>query len=474
MTALMKIQSFIQAYVQAIASILEADVTVVDHELIRIAGTGSYAEEIGNTVSHGRFFERILRSGESGRIMDVTQDKTCIGCEKRNYCKELANLAYPIFQNDKVVGVLSIIAFQEKARRNLLEKQDTLEDFLRYMCVLLESKLYTDAAKSRLEQQLQVIHEAEKSWSFVGKSPKMQEAIRIGKKVAKSDSTVFLRGESGTGKEIMAKMIHALSDRHEKLMISINCAAIPENLVESELFGYEEGAFTGAKKHGSIGKFELADGSTIFLDEIGDMPLPVQTKLLRVLQESKVERIGGTKPIPIDIRVICATNRNIEQMVEEGKFREDLYYRLNIIPIELPPLRKRKEDLPALIDYYIAYYNQKLGKNMMGVSAEALQTLMSYDWPGNVRELKNIIEYLANIAEEEEIQLADLPEHIVLRSERGYEDWSLEEIMEEYEKRVLGSMLKQNASLAEKNQLADALKISRATLYRKLKKYDLL
>ena len=156
-------------------------------------------------------------------------------------------------------------------------------------------------------------------------------------------------------------MIHALSDRRDKLMISINCAAIPENLVESELFGYEEGAFTGAKKHGSIGKFELAHGSTIFfLDEIGDMPLPVQTKLLRVLQESVVERIGGTKPIPIDIRVICATNKNIEQMVEEGTFREDLYYRLNIIPIELPPLRKRKEDLPALIEYYIAYYNQKL------------------------------------------------------------------------------------------------------------------
>ena len=150
----------------------------------------------------------------------------------------------------------------------------------------------------------------------------------------------------------------------------------PENLVESELFGYEEGAFTGAKKHGSIGKFELADGSTIFLDEIGDMPLHVQTKLLRVLQESKVERIGGTKPIPIDIRVICATNKNIEQMVEEGTFREDLYYRLNIIPIELPPLRKRKEDLPALIEYYIAYYNQKLGKNLTGLYPEALQTLV--------------------------------------------------------------------------------------------------
>lgn len=474
MTALMRIQSFIQAYVQAIASILEADVTVVDNELIRVAGTGNYAEEIGNTVSHGKFFERILFSGESGIIMDVTQDETCIGCEKRSYCKELANLAYPIFQNGTVVGVISIIAFREEQRRNLLEKRSTLEDFLQYMCVLLESKLYTDAVKDRLEQQLKVIHEAEKSWSFVGNSPKMQEAIRIGKKVAKSNSTVFLRGESGTGKEIMAKMIHALSDRHDKLMISINCAAIPENLVESELFGYEEGAFTGAKKHGAIGKFELADGSTIFLDEIGDMPLHVQTKLLRVLQESKVERIGGTKPIPIDIRVICATNQNIEQMVEEGTFREDLYYRLNIIPIELPPLRKRKEDLPALIDYYIAYYNQKLGKNMEGVSPEALQTLMSYDWPGNVREMKNIIEYLANVAEGELIQLSDLPDHIVLRSSKGYEDWSLEEIMEEYEKRVLGSMIKKNATLAEKNELADALRISRATLYRKLRKYELL
>ncbi|MBR4015317.1 MAG: sigma 54-interacting transcriptional regulator [Anaerotignum sp.] len=474
MTALMKIQSFIQAYVQAIASILEADVTVVDNELIRVAGTGDYAGEIGHTVAHGNFFNRILTSGESGIIRDVTKDENCIGCEKRGECKELANLAYPIFQEGAVVGVISIIAFREEQRKNLLKNRSKLEEFLKYMCVLLESKLYTDETNDRLEQQLKVLHDAGKSWSFVGKSPKMQEAIRIGKKVAKSNSTVFLRGESGTGKEIMAKMIHALSDRHDKLMISINCAAIPENLVESELFGYEEGAFTGAKKHGSIGKFELAHGSTIFLDEIGDMPLHVQTKLLRVLQENKVERIGGNKPIPIDIRVICATNKNIEQMVEEGTFREDLYYRLNIIPIELPPLRKRKEDLPALIDYYIAYYNQRLGKHMLGVSPEALQTLMSYDWPGNVREMKNIIEYLANIAEGQRIQLSDLPEHIVLRSEKGYEDWSLEEIMGEYEKRVLGSMISKDATLAEKNALAEALHISRATLYRKLKKYDLL
>ena len=474
MTALMKIQSFIQAYVQAIASILEADVTVVDNELIRVAGTGSYAEEIGKTVTHGNFFNHILDSGESGMITDAALDENCKVCEKRATCKELANVAYPIFKEGTVVGIISIIAFNEEQRENLLDNRGQMEEFLKYMSVLLESKLYTDEAKERLEQQLKVVHDAEKGWSFVGQSPLMQEAIRIGQKVAKSNSTVFLRGESGTGKELMAKMIHALSDRHDKLMISINCAAIPENLVESELFGYEEGAFTGAKKHGSIGKFELADGSTIFLDEIGDMPLHVQTKLLRVLQESKVERIGGTKPIPIDIRVICATNKNIEQMVEEGTFREDLYYRLNIITIELPPLRKRKEDLPALIEYYIAYYNQKLGKNLTGLYPEALQTLVSYNWPGNVRELKNIIEYLANITEGERIQLSDLPDHIVLRSSKGYEDWSLDEIVGEYEKRVLGSMIKKGATLEEKNQLAETLKISRATLYRKLKKYDLL
>ncbi len=474
MTPLMKIQSFIQAYVQAIASILEADVTIVDNEFIRVAGTGDYLNEIGNTVSHANFFEKIIQTGTGGIIRNVTQDLNCVGCEKRGYCKELANLAYPIFKDKTVVGIISIIAFQEQQRENLLANTQKLEEFLKYMSMLLESKLYTDEAKDKLEEQLKVLHTTENTWSFVGNSPKMQEALRIGQKVAKSNSTVFLKGESGTGKEIMAKMIHNFSDRRDKLMISINCAAIPENLVESELFGYEEGAFTGAKKSGSIGKFELADKSTIFLDEIGDMPLQVQTKLLRVLQEKQVERIGSTKPIPIDIRVICATNKNIEQMVAEGTFREDLYYRLNIIPIELPPLRMRKEDLPALISYYIAYYNQKLNKHIVGVTPEALQTLMGYHWYGNVRELKNIVEYLANIVEHEQVEVSDLPEHIVLHSAQGMSNRSLDGMLEDYEKRLLSHMVKKNASLQEKTKLANTLQISQATLYRKLKKYNLL
>ncbi len=172
--------------------------------------------------------------------------------------------------------------------------------------------------------------------------------------------------------------------------------------------------------------------------------------------------------------MICATNKDIKQMVEEGTFREDLYYRLNIIPIELPPLRKRKEDIPSLVEYYIEYYNQKLGKHIRGISSEGMETLVNYDWPGNVRELKNIIEYFANIVEGEEVQLADLPDHIVLRSARGYETWSLDKIMEEYEKRVLTNMIREESTVEDKEHLADTLQISRATLYRKLKKYNLL
>lgn len=474
MTSLMKIQSFIQAYVLAIAAILESEVTIVDNELIRVAGTGDYEKEVGKAVNHGPFFEKILRTGKSGIIKNVKEEFTCNTCEKRDECKELANLAYPIFQSEVVVGVIAIIAFREQEKEYLLGKSARLEEFLKYMSVLIESKIYTEEANDKLEEQIKVIRTTDVSRPFIGKSSKMQEVMKIMHKVSKTNSTVFIRGESGTGKEILAKTIHKLSSRGEHLMISINCAAIPENLVESELFGYEEGAFTGAKKHGSIGKFQLADKSTIFLDEIGDMPLHVQTKLLRVLQENAVEKIGGKKPVPIDIRVICATNKNIEEMVKEGKFREDLYYRLNIIPIELPPLRQRREDIPELIQYYIAYYNQKLGKNLSSVSQQAHQALLEYHWPGNIRELKNIIEYLANIVEGNTVELSDLPDHIIFAGNKGYQGWALDDIMQEYEKRILTNLVRGVTTVEEKRKLAKSLKISRATLYRKLGKYDLL
>ena len=211
--------------------------------------------------------------------------------------------------------------------------------------------------------------------------------------------------------------------------------------------------------------------SLLVHESLKDTFLPMIGK---ALQEKQVERIGGRKPIPIDIRVICATHKNIEQMVAEGTFREDLYYRLNIIPIELPPLRMRREDLPALITHYIGYYNQKLNKHLEGMEPEALDAMIAYDWPGNVRELKNIVEYLANIVEGTHVTLSDLPDHIALHGSRGAAPRSLDEMMSDYEKRILMRMVKPGASLEEKNHLADTLQVSRATLYRKLKKYDLI
>lgn len=473
MSALMQIQSFIQAYVEAISSILDVEVTIVDNELIRVGGTGEYYAKIGEKVPEDSFFKTILDCGKSGLIKDVHNELACLNCKKQKNCKELANLAYPIFKENMVVGIIALTAFQEKERINLIKLQKKLEEFLKYMSTLLESKLITTELNERLQCQIHevITIENEQKNKFIGKSLKIEEILKLVHKVASSNSTIMLRGESGTGKEVLAKTIHSLSPYKNRLMVCVNCAAIPENLVESELFGYDEGAFTGAKKHGHIGKFELANNSTIFLDEIGDMPLSVQTKLLRVLQENCIERIGGKSPIPIYVRVICATNRNLEQMVEQKLFREDLYYRLNVIPIEIPPLREHKEDIPLLIDYFIHYYNQKLQKNIIGISEQACNALTDYNWPGNVRELKNIIEYLENVTETKTIQLSDLPDHFLLSKNIAPSQHTLKELLENYEEKILFNLAKQANTVEEKTELAKQLGISRATLYRKLAQY---
>ena len=471
MTALMKIQSFIQAYVKAIASILDVDVTIVDNELVRVAGTGIYADEIGKTVTHANFFHHILVSGESGSITDSMADLNCKGCEKRTTCRELANVAYPIFKEGAVVGIISIIAFSEGERKNLLENRGQMEEFLKYMSVLLESKLYTDEVKERLEQQLQVVHDAEKGWSFVGDSPKMKEAIRIGKKVAKSNSTVFLRGESGTGKEIMAKMIHALSDRRDKLMISINCAAIPENLVESELFGYEEGAFTGAKKHGSIGKFELAHGSTIFLDEIGDMPFDMQVKLLRVLQSGEIQRVGGLRTVPVDLRIISATNKDLKQAIAQHQFRADLYYRISTLSILVPPLRERAEDILPLAEHFIHRHELRLNRHPVPLPQETAEAILRYPWPGNIRQLESAVERAVHLAEGGAL----LPEHFgiadLMENRRPAAPTPAQATLEDIERQAIAAALVRFGGNI--SQTAFALGVSRPTLYRKMSKYGL-
>jgi formate hydrogenlyase transcriptional activator len=227
--------------------------------------------------------------------------------------------------------------------------------------------------------------------SIIGDSPLMQQVFDLVAQVASSDSTVLLLGETGTGKEVIAKAIHNSSPRKYKSMIKVNCAALPANLIESELFGHEKGSFTGANDR-RLGKFELANNSTLFLDEIGEMPLELQVKLLRALQEREIERIGGNATINVNVRIIAATNRDLEKEMQEGRFRRDLYYRLNIFPIELPPLRNRKEDIPLLAIYFIQRFAKKARRDITTLNERVLQELIAYDWPGNIRELEHLIE----------------------------------------------------------------------------------
>lgn len=269
----------------------------------------------------------------------------------------------------------------------------------------------------KIEEKRDLIHENRilketlkdrfKSEDFVYASEKMHEVASLIVRIAKTDSTCLILGESGTGKEVVVNLIHDLSERRGQPLVKVNCAAIPDTLLESELFGYEKGAFTGANQR-KIGKFELADKGTIFLDEIGDMPQLLQSKILRVIQEREVERLGGLRPAKIDVRLITATNRNLENEVKNGRFREDLYYRLNVVTIAIPPLRERKNDIPLLIDFFIKKFNKRYNKGIQGMTREARDFLIKYDFPGNVRELENIIERAIVLARGEYISNEDL------------------------------------------------------------------
>ncbi|GEJ58353.1 sigma-54-dependent transcriptional regulator [Anaeromyxobacter diazotrophicus] len=267
-------------------------------------------------------------------------------------------------------------------------------------------KVIAKAARAH-ELERQNVHAA--AAPLVGASPSMRQVYEIVAKVADSPSTVLITGESGTGKELVAREIHRRSSRRDKPLIKVNCAAIPKDLVESELFGYEKGAFTGAVGS-KPGRFELADGGTLFLDEIGEIPVEMQVKLLRALQESEFERVGGIRTLKVDVRLIAATNRDLKALIADGRFREDLYYRLAVVPVGLPPLRDRKDDIPLLVEHFIAKYDQRLGKKVERVDDEALQTLLAYGWPGNIRELENLMERSVLFADGPVIEGASLPD----------------------------------------------------------------
>lgn len=281
----------------------------------------------------------------------------------------------------------------------------------------------------------------------------------------------LITGESGTGKELFARAIHMESERNNNPFVAINCAAIPDTLLESELFGYVKGAFTGADPKGKIGKVEFANTGTLFLDEIGDMPLYLQAKLLRVLEQKEIVRLGSNKPIPVDIRIIAATNQNLEKRIREGTFREDLYYRLNVIPFRIPPLRERKEDIRVLTDFFVSKYTALFKKRVIGFESNVWDFLYKYDWPGNVRELENTVEYMINMLDNNGIiSIRLLPQKIRVDLNKNNDLIPLEKMEKDLIKRALDLY---GNSVTAKQQAADTLGIGIATLYRKIKKYRL-
>jgi two-component system, NtrC family, response regulator HydG len=334
-------------------------------------------------------------------------------------------------------------------------------------------------AEARLSEENKYLRqEIEVQYNFgeiVGASDKMKSVFEKIQKIARSDSSVILYGESGTGKELVARAIHFHSNRKDASFVKVNCGALAESVLESELFGHEKGSFTGAVKR-RLGRFELANKGTIFLDEIGDVPLNTQVKLLRVLQEREFERVGGEDTVKVDVRVITATNKNLMKMVEEGKFREDLFYRLQVIPIELPPLRDRTEDIPMLIEHFLEKKATQLNKKRPIMNENAIKELLKYFWPGNVRELENVIERAVVLCEGEEIGLIDLPillgdpSRMTLNLPR--EDLPLDQALEDLERQLIGRALEKSKGV--KTETARILGLKTSALYYKLEKYGMI
>jgi two-component system response regulator AtoC len=345
-----------------------------------------------------------------------------------------------------------------------ITKPFSLDEFLLLVDRALELKRLKED-NIRLRKDLNRCYRAP---NIVGESTAMKKVFSLVERISASDSTVLILGESGTGKELVATALHYQSHRKGKPLIKVNCAALPEGLIESELFGHEKGAFTGAMRR-KPGRFELANEGTIFLDEIGDVPLSTQSKILRVIQERQFERIGGTATLTVDVRILAATNRNLEEEVRAGRFREDLFYRLNVIPLLLPPLRERREDIPGLIEFFMDKYRKKLSKNVR-LSGETVEALLAYDYPGNVRELENAIERCVTLSGSDVIGKEELPDTVAI-PQQAADRLLLSDVAADAEKNHILEVLK--TTRGGKTSAAKILGISRKTLWEKMNSYGI-
>lgn len=573
---LMQLQPTIQKFTKMLSSVLQLDAEVVDANLIRIAGTGPYSRCLGERPHSGsRIFNHILHTHKEQAVVTSQIDPLCEGCSNKADCRETAFLGVPIMIEDKCIGVLSVVAFNEDSRNRIKNNVTLFSDYIRHISQIFVSKVlegkkeknayqmdkvlmsliehmdqgvlvinkennvifgndpalrnlnisHNELISSKVNITTLVNHDAKikghhqhiidygnnqelvigqfhdingyqlflmaynqphttfsvnaatptTGTNIIGNSKRINQLKTLITRISKSPSSVLISGESGTGKDVFAHAIHDLSERANQPFIAINCAAIPEQLLESELFGYEKGAFTGANTKGSIGLIQAANKGTLFLDEIGDMSLKLQAKLLRVLEDRKVMPIGSNKALPVNIRVISATNRDFNEMIATNQFREDLYYRLNVIPIHLPPLSERENDVELFIRHFLDIHTQRVGVSYPAITADVMARLNAYPWPGNIRELSNLIEYLVNIVPEGDVIDIDLlpPYFEKATLEKKIEPTSVEGStmsLEEMEKIRIEECINR---LQNRNLVAKELGIGIATLYRKIKKYNL-
>ena len=441
---------------------LEGTVIYLNHNYAKLLGIPR-EKALGKSITQllpNLKLKKVLATGKEEKGILVTFFNKTKQIEYTMVCNN-----FPIYEEEEIVGAISTTTFTNLEELNLINQEIT--------------KL--KEVNETYRNQLNELRDNRYSLNNVlGDSPAMQELKELVLKIANSNLSILITGETGTGKEVFANAIHQLSSRSENAFVKINCAAIPKDLLESELFGYSEGAFSGAAKGGKIGRFELANGGTILLDEIGEMPLSLQSKLLRVIQERELVRVGGLKTIKLNVRIICNTNKNLEEMVSEGKFREDLYYRINVVELPLPPLREHLEDIPILCQHFIETSNKSNGLNVTSIHPEVYPFLQSYRWKGNIRELEHCMERACVMCGSGELQVEHF-KFLIPRIEKDKEQRNeqtflphatLKSKKNEYEKEEILKALA--ITKGNKSAAAKYLNISRSVFYTKLKAYNLL
>jgi transcriptional regulator with PAS, ATPase and Fis domain len=469
----MKIQELCNTF----TAVTGISIALVDKKLIRIAATGPCNVNQFLNIN-GIVQKRVIELDQEIVVDNPTEDEICHPCVQKEFCKESFELCMPIHMDDEVVGSISFITFKLKDRKFIKDNYTIITQFAKNFIAMLEQYLQSRKEVVHLKRTgvSETNHTVFTFKELIGSSKNFLSVIEKAKLVAPNDVTVMISGESGTGKELLAQAIHSASSRKLKPFIAINCGAIPENLIESELFGYTGGAFTGASNQGRLGKFEAANEGTLFLDEVTEMPISLQTKLLRVLQEQKIERLGSNKSINLDVRIISATNKDIQKLIDKGLFREDLYYRLNVIPLDLPPLRNRSDDIVALMNHFMTKHSEFITNKFAGeikVEKKVFEYLKRYSWPGNIRELENVIMHMLNLMDGDgNVTLESLP--VYMRGENLNNPNIGFATIEDMEfAAILNALDFYGDDTEGKHAAAESLGISLTTLYRKLKKYNI-